>query len=216
MVRRLLTAAVLSFAVFSGIAEAQTDVALRFYIVPKIGTGVFPTDPYRAKYIADLGVAYAAMDYGLDNTFLVGAQVTSAQNTDLAANLDVIAIPQNLDNTIGLTALSTVQAKLEGLHIPADWVTTNHTYRDVIRITGKLFLYMQRFSGQQLHTFFESGITLDTRINELTQAQRNAMNQAALSMGLDTSSITGPMLLRQAFKILADQIPSFRLAGEVF
>lgn len=191
-------------------------MSVRFYIVPKIGTGSSTADPIRPKYIAALGVPFAAMDYGLEDTFLVGADVSAQQHTDLAVNVDVISVPQDIDNEIGLTALSTVQSKLEGLHIPAGWVTVNHTYRDVLRVTGRLFLFMQRFHGRELRKFFESGITLDTRINELTQAQRNALENAAVSMGVDVSGITGPMLIRQALKIVADQIPPFILLGETF
>ena len=191
-------------------------MAKRFYVVPKTGDGSSPENSIRPKYIGDGDVPYGAMDYGLEETYLVGAEVTSEQHTLLASQLDVTAIPADLDGLIGLTALSTVQSKLEGMYIPADWVTTSHTYRDVIRLTGKLFLYMQRFHGRQLRKFFEGGIALDTRVNQLTQAQRQAMEDAAVSLGLDVSGITGPMLLRQALKILADQIPPFVLFGETF
>src|SRR5688572_2251526 len=187
-------------------------MAKRFYVVPKIveGPGIKP------KYVGSLGVAFAAMDYGLEDTFLVGAEVTPEQHTGLASELDVIAIPANLDQQIGLTALETVKSRLEGLHVPSDWVTTSHTYREVVRLTGKLFLYMQRFHGQQLAVFFSGAITLDTRVNQLTNAQRTAMTVAAESLGLSVASITGPMLLRQALKIIADQIPFFDLFGETF
>lgn len=190
-------------------------MAKRFYVVPKF-TPDGPDPAIEPKYIGALGVPYAAMDYGLEDTFLVGADVTTEQHNALAAEVDVISVPANLDSQIGLTALATVENKLEGLHVPADWVTTSHTYRDVLRLTGKLFLYMQRFHGRQLSVFFTGAITLDTRVNQLTTAQRNAMLDAAISLGLDTSAITGPMLLRQALKILADQIPSFTLSGETF
>lgn len=188
----------------------------RFYIVPKIGDGATPETGIRPKYIADSGAPSASMDYGLEDTFLVGAEVTVEQHTQLAAQLDVIAIPEDLDAVIGLTALTTVQTKLEGLHVPADWVTTSHTYRQVVRLVGKLFLYMQRFHARELRVFFEGAITLDTRVNQLTAAQRDAMLNAANDLGLDTSTITGPMLLRQALKIVADQIAAFTLFGETF
>lgn len=211
--RQMLIAAGLVFMALT--ASAQEAAGVRFYIVPKTGAGT-RADSVRPKYIGDLGIGYSAMDYGLENTFLAACAPDAATHTSLASNLDVIAIPQGLDSAIGLTALSTVQAKLEGLHVPAGWVNETHTYRDVVRAVGKMFVFMQRFHGQQLRTFFESGVTLDTRINQLTQAQRQALLDAATSLGLDTSSITGSMLIRQALKTLADQMSGFVLGGEVF
>jgi len=216
MTRRLAIAALLFLALATS-AEAQDPVALRFYIVPKAGTGAI-TDPIRPKYILEVGAinSLSAMNYGLEDTFLLGVVVTNAQHTTLASNLDVIAIPQDIDSAIGLTALQTVKDKLEGLNIPSDWVTVNHTYRQAIGIVGRAFLYMQRFNGRQLRKFFETGIALDTRVNQLTQAQRDAMNDAAVSLGLSTATITGPMTLRQALRIILEQLPSFSLAGQTF
>jgi hypothetical protein len=205
----------LAFLVLSVLGAAAQDMALRFYVVPKIGTGAF-TDPFRPKYITEVGSPWNAMDYGLEDTMLAGINVTSAQHTTLQANIDVISIPADLDSQIGLSALSTVQSRLEGLLIPADWVTTSHTYRDVLRIVGKAFMFMQRFHVRQVRRFFESGVTLETRVNQLTQAQRAAMEDAAFSLGLDISGITGPMKLRQALRMLWVQMPSFTLMGETF
>jgi hypothetical protein len=128
----------------------------------------------------------------------------------------VIAIPADLDSTIGLTALTTVQSKLEGLHVPAGWVTQANTYREVCARSASCSCSCSGLKRLQLRVFFESGITLDTRINQLTQRAAHALTDAASRWGLDVSSITGPMLIRQALKILGDQIPSFVLAGETF
>lgn len=191
-------------------------MAKRFYVVPKVGDGLTPDTAVRPKYIADAGVQFGAMDYGLEDTFLVGCEVTPEQHSQLAAQLDVIAIPADLDSLVGLSALSVVVDRLESLHVPADWVTTDHTYRFVVGVVGRLFTYMQRFNGQQMAKFFTSGVTLETRVNQLTTAQRNAMLNAATSLGLTTDTITGPMKLRQALKILLDQLPQFSLFGETF
>jgi hypothetical protein len=214
MTRRTLLALAFALVAFGSVAEAQEQMALRFYVVPKVvDPGLGANVP---KYIFAMNLPFRAMDYGLEDTFLVGAQVTNTQHTALAANIDVITIPAGLDNQISLTALSQVQARLEGINVPADWVTTNHTYRDVIRITGKLFLYMQRFHAQQLRKFFLSGVTLDTQVKQLTSTQRTAMTDAATSLNLDVSVINGNMTLRQALRLIIQQLPSFELFGETF
>lgn len=213
MIRRFALA--LLFALIAASVQAQESMALRFNIVPKQGTG-FITDPLRPKYIADLGVPYAAMDYGLEDTMLVGANLTSLQETTLAANIDVIAIPANLDNAIGLAGLTPVQSALESLHVPAGWVTVDHTYRQVVSAVGKIFQFMQRYHALFGTKFFLNGVTLDSRINQLTTLQQNALNTTAQSLGLATASITGPTLIRAAFKSLADQMAGFTLAGQTF
>lgn len=190
-------------------------MAKRFYLVPKVALTpvLLGSGP---RYIASLGVTYAAMDYGFDPTYLVGAEVTAGQHTALAAEPDVTTIPLNLDNTITAAALPQVEAALEALQIPAGWVTTAHTYREVLSIVGRLFRFMGVFRKRQLRSFFESGVTLNLRINELTQAQRDALEDAAVTQELSSASITGTTLVRQALKIWIDQMPGFTLFGEAF
>lgn len=188
-------------------------MALRFYFTPKT------TDSkggVRPKYIQTLGADGSWMDYGLEDALLVGLNVTDQQHSDLTLNSDVISIPPDIDSTIGLTALTTVQNKMEGMHIPATWVTTSHTYRQVIAVVGRLFQFMGRFHAVNLITLFESGVTLDTRINQLTQIQRNRLTSTATQFGIDTSGITGTTTIRQALKSVADQMPPFSLEGITF
>jgi hypothetical protein len=211
MTRRAVLAAVVVLTL-AGVAEAQ-DLA-RFYIVPKIGDGLTPQSAFRPKYITELGVPWGAMDYGREDTMLAGAQVTAAQHTALAANLDVIAIPSNLDSNISAAALSTVQDRVESLKIPANWLTTNHTYRDVVRIVGKIFMLMQRFDGLHHRTFFDTNITLATTWGQLGTVVRENMEATATSLGL--SIPTSNQTLRQVFRQWASEIPTFSLMGETF
>lgn len=213
MKRLMLTVAMVMMALT---VSAQGVTVVRVYVVPKAGTGI-GHDGLHPKYFREAGVSdWEQLDYGLEDAFLVVADVTPTQHTSLASNLDVIALPQDLTQPIGPTALTTVQQKLEGLHIPAGWVTEGMTYKQILTVVGKGFLFMERFDGINGRTFFEAGITLDTRINQLTQAQRNALVATADSFGLDTSGVTGPMLVRQALKLIWDQLPGFTLHGQQF
>jgi hypothetical protein len=191
-------------------------VPIRFYVLPKATNDLGAIAP---KYLSENAVtSWQSMDYGLENAFLVGADVTSAQHTALSAQLDVIAIPLALDNTIAPSALSTVQSRLEGMNIPANWVTTSHTYRDVVRITAKVFQFMQRFHARQLRSFFQAGMTLDTQWNALTQAQKAALKDVADSFSppLDTTGITSTSTLRDILRTVVQQLPSSVLMGETF
>ena len=214
MTRRLFLCAV-AVLVLAGVAEAQ-DVAVRFYIVPKIGDGLSPATTFRPKYIVDLGVPWSAMDYGRETTMLVGADVTGAQNTTISANLDVTAIPAGLDTNLSAGAVATVQNALENLKMPGTWVSTASTYREVVGTVARMCLLMQRFDGMNAATFFQSGITLDTRINQLTQTQRDRLSAAATSLGLDISFITGSMTVRTVLRNWVLQMGPVTLHGETF
>lgn len=186
---------------------------IRFYLTPKATNA---KGEIRPKYIQAMSLIGDWMDYGVEDAYLIAVEVDDDQHATLTLNSDVISIPADIDSAIGLTALTTVQNKMEGLHIPAGWVTTNNTYRDIIRVTGRLFQFMGRFQAVNLATLFESGITLDTRINQLTQTQRNRLTNIADQFGLDRSSITGTTTIRQALKIVADQMQPFTLGGQTF
>lgn len=191
-------------------------MAIRFYLVPKIGTGATPQDAFRPKYVADGGIAgvFQSLDYGQEDAFLVAAEVTPAEHTALAAQTDVIAVPSPIGDQVSAVALSVVQSRLESLNMPGAWVTTQHTYRQVLRAVAGFIRLMQRLNGSGGGRLFPVGITLDSRVNQLPVAVRQAFLAAAASLGLDTSAITGTMLIRVALKILADQLPPLTLGGE--
>lgn len=197
-------------------------MTVRFYLLPLIGDGVSVKSALRPKYAADWAIDHPGVglrsewkEFAREGTYLVAADVTVAQNTEISGNADVITIPANLDSQIG-AALATVQSKLDALNIPSDWVQSTNTYRDVLRVVIKVFRLINRFNAQQKVNFFASGVTLNTQINQLNAAQRNALTQAAQSFGLDAGGITPTMQIRQALRIVAVQLPSTTMMGEVF
>ncbi len=190
-------------------------MAVRFYLVPKI-FGTEPMRSYRPAYISGFIQVWDAMTMGKEDVYLVGADVTPAEHTTISGNADVIAIPLNLDATLNAGAVTAAQNWMEARSLPSEWITTSHTSRDVLRVIGKICTLMQRFNGRQRRKFFESGVTLDSQLSDLTQAQRNALLDAATSLGLDTSGATGSTTIRQALRNLCQQLPSFTLAGQTF
>jgi len=187
---------------------------VRWYVIPAIEA--FP-NVYGPAYVRwtwhgqianSEGVVCVARwkDYGFGTSCLVVADVTTEQHAVLAAHEDVIAVPANIDNYIPAAALPTVEAKLESLAIPGDWVTTSHTYRDVLRMTAHLFLLAQRYNGMTGHHFTEiTDQTLDRLVSEIPTQIRQDLNAAAQSLGYDTSMIQGSWTLRRALRELAQQ-----------
>jgi len=189
-------------------------MAKRLYIVPKIGTGT-GDDAFRPKYFANLdGVAWSAMDYGLEPHFLVASELTTDQHNALVANADVIAVPANLDAQVGTNRDAVVDA-LETLNVPAGWVTTTMTYRKILKIVAAIMLFAQRLHGHGGIRIFGSGITLATKFNQLPAATRTKLIGAAQSMNFDTSSLSGTSTIRQILKEMADQwgVKDIKLGG---
>jgi hypothetical protein len=222
MVRRGLLVAVLLLSVFGGFAQAQTDdeTALRFYIVPKIGTGSgpgapgsgIPADPYRPKYFSDNGWAFSAIDYGVD-FFLVGAVTTPEQHAFLVAQGDVWAIPDINTTVGGNPTLNRIRNDLEARSMPGTWIESPTTYRFLVRRLGSCALILQRIRGAVGRHVFGSGNTLPTT---LTGELLNDFMAAGESLGLDTSGLNTGLTIRAAILYLADQLPPFHLAGETF
>src|ERR1700693_3954213 len=126
--------------------------------MPITGTGT-DADSRRPKY-ADTDLAghpWAAMDFGNEPIMLVA----TATNAALAAETDVTTIPLNLDQQIG-AAVTTVQNKLESFNIPADWVTSTMTYRQVVRKVLQGFMFWQRAQGLGIPLLFTGGVKLST------------------------------------------------------
>jgi len=196
----------------------------RFTLMPAIGDGLTPTTIRRAKYVdpdalrAGWTLApYVALDYGLEPVFLVATDLGVSDQALLAAQPDVTVVPANLDATVSAGALAATQAALEALNLPAQWVTTATTYRQVVGVVIRVALLAQRFHGLGFGRIFDTGITLNTTIGALSATVRTRLSTAAQGLGLDTSGVTAGLTLRQALKLLGDQlVGTYTFGGEVF
>lgn len=216
--------AIVSVCVLAATAAAQSDVALRFLLVPKIGTGT-GEDIIRPKYIRPLGTFGAPyvgiprgfMDYGAEDLMLVAVELTAAELSGISANPDVLVVPANLDNNVSALALNTIQTKLEASNLPAEWVTTALTYRQVLGRVMRVIFLAQRYQTL-FGRIFSGAISLDTRMNQLTQAQRQRLLDLAADLGVDSSSATSTTTLRQVLRAFADQMNPNGLVfgGETF
>lgn len=195
---------------------------LRYYLVP-ISAGTSGPQPSRKpEYFAGtvdggpalVTVDYEMLDFGLEPTGLVAANVTAQQHTTLAAQSDVTAIPVNIDNALGAN-LATVQAALESLHIPADALVSTNTYRQVLRATIAIFEVAARFNGLlgANGRLFPAGITLATTLGDLSQNVRNTLQSAAEALGYDYSGLTLQSTLRDVLKLIAQQAKPYTMLG---
>lgn len=194
-------------------------MAYRFYIMPKAGTGVPHVDPFRMKYIDNADgsrqiVGHATgLDYGVMPLFLVAADVTTAENTSISGNADVLTAPATLNNTIGAN-LATTQASLEAVNIPAEWITAGMTWRAMLLWLSRLFAFAQRYNGLNGSApFIDAQTNLDLQVSQVPQAARDRYSATALSFGYDVALITGSMTIRQVLHAVLSVVPDGQLAG---
>lgn len=176
------------------------------YLIPMIGTGT-RQDPRRPKYIDGLGASTGVLRYGFQPVALVALDVDDDTDATLAANVDVQKIPDDLDNTIGPNALSIIQNALEDRNIPSQWVTSNITYRMVLRTLYGFFSFLQRYSAIANTTalVFGGAVTLNTQFNQLSGTARTNLRNTATDLGLTLTGIPNTSTLREVLKLLADQ-----------
>lgn len=186
-------------------------MAVRFYSMPLINTG--PLAVRRPAYVSDGQIAgrFGGMDYGSEPRMLIWADVTPAEHAAIIAHSDVIAVPLDIESTVGAN-LAAVQSALELFNMPADWITSGMTYRTVLRVLAKLHYLCQAF---QLNTdrLFSLTIDLSALVSDLSANVRQKVLQGAARLGLDTSGILLSMSLRTALKILFNQIQAPMVLG---
>jgi hypothetical protein len=200
-------------------AWAQTDVAL--FLTGRVGTPFGGGTLWSPKYVGPNGglgagndiLLFSAMDYGVEDLFLVKADLTAAQRTALSAQADVLVVPTNLDANVSALAVNRIQTQLEAANLPAEWVTTSLTYRQVLRVVRKIIMFRQRLRGDFGEALFGGGVTLDTRWNQLSAGVQQRLRDAAASFNLDTSSITNNSTMRQILRVVASQLPDAEFGG---
>lgn len=182
-------------------------MTVRFYLLPIETTGNTRGPKYfKWRFCQDctLDVPRSTKDYGLRPTALVAADVTPEQHTFLAGQPDVTSVPANIDNNISAAALLTVRSALEGLKVPGNWVTTGHTYREVLRAVAGLFQFAQRHHALHGEMLVESNVNLDLVWSEVPASKRQRVQETADSLGYDTSPVTGAWTLRETLQYLAN------------
>lgn len=187
---------------------------IRFYILPIEDDGAGARGPKYLEWRFDPdppalvpGIRWSLKDYGLVDAALVAAELTQAQHEALAAESDVAAPPENIDQNISDLAIPQVQVVLEQLRIPADWVDNTYTYRQILRMIAGLFQFAQRHHGMHNEGLIDNTAQLDLRWNQIPPDRRNRILATADAMDppYDYSEVTNTWLIRRILKHLADQ-----------
>lgn len=181
----------------------------RFYIMPMvIDDALDPAKgPMRhAKYIAGFDKA-SAIDYGTEDVCIVRIQtVSAAQHTALVSNPDCIGTPENIDQNLTQNAVDTISTFLESLNIPADWINTSKTYRQVVRNIAAIFQFNQCWNGVTGGSSpFKDGLNLSIQYNQLSAQNKAILQECFIRMGFNTDNLFLTSTLRTILKEFASQ-----------
>lgn len=177
----------------------------RVYLVPVVTDGNGSRAP---KYFSDGAIVprgWSGVYYGIENWALVGANLSAADDAVVVGAADGFGLPYDLTQTLTAGQVAAVSTRLEAAKIPAQWVTTSLTWRQVLRTTIGMSMILQRLSGVNATNFF--GVTtLDGTISALPAGVRTDLLAVADAFGLDRSGITGTTTIRQALMITGEQL----------
>ena len=196
--------------------SAQENTVPRLYLLPIVhvpldGGGTYNCPKYLQHRfnpaISGLEtVRYAWETYLLEDVGLAAAETNGAQHTLLASQLDVIALPENLDNLIQATAVARVRDYLDVMNVPANWIVSGMTFRSALRTLLNIWQLHNRYVGMVGKKLFDGTIRLNDTVADIPQRYRDDLRSAAESIGLDYSGVTTSTTIRQLFKMLADQL----------
>jgi len=127
---------------------------------------------------------------------IVAVDVTPAQHDILAAQAQVIAVPETVRNMI--------RNYLEAGNLPGPWVQTGMSYRTILRTVLNVFSFFNRYVSKGGKVFVP-GVTLDTTVGELPLYAVTLLQETADEFGLDYGWVTGATTLRELLKGMADQ-----------
>jgi hypothetical protein len=199
-------------------------MAFRLYLVPVVGAGT-RADARRPKYFASgedgtgttgaVTGAWSAMDYGFEPWMVVGADLSTADDTLVVGKADVTALPVDLAPTLTGPQVTATKNKLDAMNVPDQWVTTSLTWSQVVRTVLGVFSFLQRYgaiyadqNGTPAPTLFGGGVTLNTTFASLPLAVRSALSATAVDQNISTAGVTGSTTVRVLLKLMADAYQS--------
>ena len=186
---------------------------LHFYIVPKVGGITTPAFP--RYFEPGDGRSGSWISYGVAD-FLVASDVSDADHATLSGFSDVIAIPPLGDLVATNPTLNFIRNELRARSMPGNWVTVNHSFRQVVGTVGRCAFVLQRMFGASGRKLFGSGNVLDDLLTPELVTDFVATGQSFTNPPVNTSGITTSITIEQAILLIANQRPVFALAGETF
>lgn len=145
------------------------------YVCPMIGTGT-DSDPNRPKH-SDLFPTWGAIRYSVDDETLAyfDGDQTDLDTVDADSDCENLADVTNIDTGITNGRRGQLLGFLEPKNIPAKWITTGDTPRQIVRGIAGIFLFAQRFEGLHNSSIKTAGATLTAAWSSLSTTFQNEL-----------------------------------------
>lgn len=184
-------------------------MAIRVYLMPRIGSGLTHLDARRQKYPLSKS---RCIRCGQEMFCVVIADVTNAEHTAVAANADVRALPADLDTTLNAAARTAIVDILEAMRVPAQWVTVGMTFRVVLRRLVGMFFVLQSLEERNIRLL---SADLEAPVSSLSLGARQALQGVASDLSFDGSAVNGSTSLRAVLAGIGNQFAarSFKARG---
>ena len=170
-------------------------------------------DPKRSKlddYVKQDGSGSTFWDWINDGRAMrvCLARCESAVHTVIAADPGCTALSPELATVADLDAwLDTagipgaVVTRLEADGFPTEWITAGTTRRELLRALSRHHVTLQWAWRDRVTALLAAhSLTLDSTLNQLTAAQRNAISSWCTSRGVDVSGLTASSTIRQLWQ----------------
>lgn len=176
---------------------------IHLYIMP-VATGPYgPWQSVRYAAYAPAGVRWSMMDYGWEPLCICAADVDSTQDAAITAHADVIALPDDLDTTIG-AALTVARSRLRAMNIPAGWLTAGTTYREAVRVVAAVCQLMQRLKKYENVRLFAS-VDLSMLWQDVPATWRERLRNVVEAAGYSTDGLTAASSIEDILQSLCEQ-----------
>jgi len=187
--------------------EAQEGTVIQYFLIPVMAVENSRGPSYlRWRDNPDgLNVQWSCKDYGAIDMMICAVNADQADLDWLAAQADVYAFGQNLDEQMPQDERGVMAVYMESVAIPADWITPADTRRQAIRTITGMFLFSQRLHGITGQSPLDWGITLNTQFRNIEQQYQGAIREAFDTLGYDSSVLRDNWTLRVILKNAADQ-----------
>lgn len=150
------------------------------------------------------GVAVRQLDYGMEQVALVDTDLPAEHHTLLAAQSDVVVIPENVQTTLG-GARAQLEAQLEALSIPAEWMTGAMTYFRVLQGIVGVFKVSQTLYEKGYLQLRPVGVTANTPYSSMPSPYREDLLASIDQWGYDRSGTSTASTWRQLMAVISAQ-----------
>ena len=150
--------------------------------MPTVGDAT-PESLRMPKYGADLR-GMRIRYFGFEDLCLFSAEVTTEEHDALVANVDVRAIPIDIDAQAGVAGANAAEAYLESYKLPGDWIQPTMTWRTILRYVARIMKALEFFEAFAPRTKILAALQLTNTVGDLSQDNQDKLAQAAAIVGI--------------------------------